>query len=98
MLSTREIIGRLQQLQRDLDERLIISWLQNKREKPQDIADTVALMAQVADILNGEIDLFIGMLGATQEEELARSSGLDSELVDLQAESDTNRPLDGLIS
>jgi hypothetical protein len=97
MLSTREIIGRLQQLQRDLGQRLVISWLQDKREKPQDIADTVALMAQVADILNGEIDLFIGMLGATQEEEMTRSE-LDSELVDLQAESDTNRPLDGLIS
>jgi hypothetical protein len=97
MLSTREIIGRLQQLQRDLDERLVISWLQNKREKPEDIADAVALMAQVADILNGEIDLFIGMLGAAQEEELTKSE-LDSGLVDLQSENDVNRPLGGLLS
>lgn len=96
MVSTRGILRRLQQLRSDLNERLVITWLLDKRERPQDIADAVALMAEVADILNGEIDLFIGSMGAAQAGELSRPEP-DNELVDLQTENETDKPLDGLV-
>jgi hypothetical protein len=79
MVSTKEILCLLQQLRRDPNERLVITWLLDKRERPQDIADAVALMAHVADILNGEIDLFIGSMGAAQEGE-SSSPDQDNEL------------------
>ncbi|MGA2642368.1 MAG: hypothetical protein ABSG21_15870 [Spirochaetia bacterium] len=97
MVRTSDIMRRLQQLRSDLDNRLVITWLLDKRENPREIADAVALMAQVADILNGEIDLFIGSMGVSQEGDPSRPEH-DNELVDLQTEHEADHPLDGTLS
>jgi hypothetical protein len=96
MVSTHEILRRLQQLRNDLNERLVISWLLDKREQPQDIADAVALMAEVADILGGEIDLFIGSMKITPEGDSGRVEQ-ESGLVDLPVDAEAGMPVDELL-
>jgi hypothetical protein len=97
LASTSEILRRLRQLRSDLNQRLVITWLRDRQESPQDIADAVALMAEVADMLYGEIDLFIGSIDLGEGGEPGRPEP-DVELVDLQAESEAELPLDRFLS
>jgi hypothetical protein len=93
-MGTGEILRRLRELRNDLNQRLVITWLRDRKEDPQDIADAVALMAEVADVLGGEIDLFIGSMDLIEESGVVS----DVELVDLQADGDAELPLDGFLS
>jgi hypothetical protein len=96
-MGTGEILRRLRELRNDLNQRLVITWLRDRKEDPQDIADAVALMAEVADVLGGEIDLFIGSMDLIEEGEGSRTEN-EVELVDLQADGDAELPLDGSLS
>jgi hypothetical protein len=97
LMSTSELLRRLRQLRSDLNQRLVITWLHERKEDPQDVADAVALMAEVADVLYGEIDLFISSMDLNESGEPGRPE-LDVELVDLQAENEAELSLDGFLS
>ena len=58
MATTREIQSRLLDIREILKEMPVTTWLHEKKESPQDIADTVDLMAEVVYSLSSEIDLF----------------------------------------
>jgi hypothetical protein len=96
VMSTSEILLGLRQLRDDLAQHPVISWLRWK-ENPHDIAEAVALMAEIADALYGEIDLFIGSMDLTEDGEPGRRDP-DVELVDLQGESEAEPPLEGFLS
>ena len=97
VMSTAEILGRLRKLRSDLDQRLVITWLRDRREDPQAVADAVALMAEIADVLNGEVDLFIGSTDQNEAGEPGRSEQ-DIELTDLQNEGDGEHHRNGFLS
>ena len=97
MMSTSEVLRRLRQLRSDLNQHPVITWLRDRKEDHQDIADAVALMTEIADVLHGEVDLFIGSMDLDGDGEPGRVEQ-DVELVDLQAENEAELPLDGFLS
>ncbi len=58
MATTGEIQGRLIEILHSLKEMPVATWLHEKREDVQDIAETVRLMAEVVYALSSEIDLY----------------------------------------
>jgi hypothetical protein len=71
----------------DIDMVLVNRWLNDPKEKPEDIGETVGLMLQVLAGLTGEIDVFIGSVDTSQSKDETAASPLpaeeETEMVDL---------------
>lgn len=55
---------RLTELLGDLNSLLVSRWLNDPKENPDEIGETVGLMLQVVASLEGEVDVFIGSVDA----------------------------------
>ncbi len=94
MVTTKEIQCKLRELRDDLNELLVIAWMHEKRENPQEIADAVGMMAEVLHALAGQIDLFIGNIEMSRDPlrnvsgMSARDQSESAELTDLPFDDD----------
>ena len=84
----RSIQGRLTDILEKLREMPVTTWLQEKRENAQDVAETVRLMAEVVYALSVEIDLYSHH--DDEERDIRPGSGdasapEEEELVDLES-------------
>ncbi len=94
MATTKEMQSRLVELRENLKEMLVATWLHEKKENPQDIAETVRLMAEVVYSLSAEIDLYFQSIDPARNAESGSPAGVgdsaadDEELTDLEPQPD----------
>jgi hypothetical protein len=94
MATTREIQSLLLDLRENLKEMLVTAWLHENRENPQDIAETVRLMAEVVYSLSSEIDLYSRSIDTEPDSaspapiQGAASPADDEELAELEPQPD----------
>ena len=99
MPSTREMRERLSQMLTDINSLLVSRWLNDPRENPEDVGETVGLMLQVVAGLMGEIDVFIGGVDTSPATiEAARKYSLplndENEMRDLESDEPVSSLID----
>jgi hypothetical protein len=94
MATTKDIQALLLEIRENLKELLVSAWLHEKKENPQDIDDTVHLMAEVVYSLSAEIDSYSRSLedasdaGLDKPPEAGAAAADDADLLELEAQPD----------
>ncbi|HET6452347.1 MAG TPA: hypothetical protein VFI08_13600 [Spirochaetia bacterium] len=95
--TTGEMRKHLAQMLEDANSLVVSRWLNDPKEKMDEIGETVGLMLQVVAALMGEIDVFIGSVdtvGAEKPEQEQAPQEVETELVDLVTDEPVSSLLD----
>jgi len=95
--TTGEMRKHLAQMLEDANSLVVSRWLNDPKEKMDEIGETVGLMLQVVAALMGEIDVFIGSVdtvGAEKPEQEQAPQEVETELVDLVTDEPVSALLD----